>query len=153
MGSALRTNVCPQPTAGTIVRLVCVSSPQEKSQCQGVYTLPGLWHHSGWAPAKSDLEGASLQENKAVGHPVPARTLTQSTVRGDLQQPGTKTRLEVVVYMAFARFAWVFYGRRPGTKAWLEEVWPQENSEAGHSINKLGREQWYHAGSCRCPCV
>ena len=57
-----------------------------------------------------------------MGHPVPARSLTQSTVRGDLQKTGTKARLEVVVYMAFAKFAWIFYVRRPGTKAWLEEV-------------------------------
>ena len=76
-----------------------------------------MWHHSGWALAKSNLEGAGLQENKAVGHPVPARSLTQSAERGDLQQTGTKARLEVVVYIVFARFAWVFHGRRPGTKA------------------------------------
>ena len=81
-----------------------------------------MWHHSGWAPAKSVLEGAGLQENTTVGHSVLARSVPQSTVRGDLQLPGTKARLEVVVYMVFAMFARVFYGRRPETKACLEEA-------------------------------
>ena len=46
-GATVRPNVCPQPTAGATVRLVCtLSSPLAGAgcgPCLGHCTLPGLW--------------------------------------------------------------------------------------------------------------
>lgn len=62
---AVRPAVCPQPSAGAAVGLLCVvlfPSPWGRSHFGVVLapvgaacTLPGSWHHFVWAPAKSIL--------------------------------------------------------------------------------------------------
>ena len=38
-------------------------------------------------------------------------------------------------------------------KAWLEGVFPQENTWAGWAVSNLSSKCWHSAASCRCPCV
>ena len=79
-GPAVRPDICPQPTGGSAVRLVCVLIfffPQA-AVTFGVMlvpvgaacTLPGLWHCFGWVLAKVILEGVCCQENVWAGHAV-----------------------------------------------------------------------------------
>lgn len=64
-GPVVKPDPCPQPTAGAIVELVCmVIFPYLSDRSHfGVvldpvrtaFTLPGLWHHFGWAQTKKIL--------------------------------------------------------------------------------------------------
>ena len=100
MGPAVRPDFCLQPIAETAVVLehvVVFLSPQGRSYfgvmlapIGAAYTLPGLWHHRGWALAESILEKIGLRENAGTG-------------RGVL-----------------GKFSHVCCGKGPGAEAWLE---------------------------------
>ena len=72
-GAAVRPDVCPQPTAGATVRLVCIfSSPSRGGIHCGVVwplwatcTLPGLWCWGSGILAGVDRQGAQGQEGLA----------------------------------------------------------------------------------------
>ena len=73
---------------------------------KAAYTLPCLWHHFEWPPAKGILEGTYLQDTMQAGYVVLAR---------------------------LARLArWVDYKREP--EAGLEEACLPENVGAGHTV-------------------
>lgn len=97
-GMAYTQNKClsPKPQSDWCLWLSSLLPGQESlcsgaSPFRGSYTLPGLWHHSGWALAKGSLKGAGLQENTVVlAHYCQHRLYYQSAVGGDLQPLGTQ---------------------------------------------------------------